>query len=61
MFDKTAGFKTYLIALFLALGAVGGYLNDQLPVKELVEALLASAALVGLRHGVTTEVAKLKS
>lgn len=54
------GLKTYAIAVCVALGAVGAFLQDQISGKELVEALFAAAGLAGLRHGVATEIKKLE-
>lgn len=53
-----AGTKTYLVALATAAYGVAGYFLGYHGADVMMQCLLAAGGLVGLRHGITTEVNK---
>lgn len=57
--NQLQGYKTYMVAVAAAITAVVAYLNHQLDVIQLVEALLAAAGAATLRQGITTSSNKV--
>jgi hypothetical protein len=57
--NKLQGYKTYMVATAAALTAVVAYLNHQIDLFQLGEALLTAAGAATIRHGVNTTAQKV--
>lgn len=53
------GYKTYMVATAAALTAMVAYLNHQIDLFQLGEALLASASSATIRSGINTAAVKV--
>lgn len=60
LFLKLSGYKTYFLGIGAIVTAIGMYLAGSIDLKTMVESIWAALAVMGLRHGVTTEVNKIK-
>lgn len=60
LIEKLAGYKTYILGVGAILTAIGAYLGGTIDAKQLAEAIWAALIAMGIRHGVTTEINKVK-
>jgi len=58
MLEKLRGCKTYIVAAAAILGALGGWLGDELTTKELLFAGVAAVEAIFIRSGIKADAAK---
>ena len=58
MKDYLKGKKTYVTAFLAVVAAVGSYMLDEIPLKDMIEAVFAALTAMTIRAAITSEAEK---